>query len=331
MNSRMTCGVAMCTYNAGVYLSAQLDSITRQTQMPDQVVVCDDGSTDGTWCALNQWAKQARSIYGIDVILRRNAESLGVARNFEQAVMLLRTDLIFLADQDDVWHDDKIEVLAACLATNRDTMLAHADVRLVDGNGAPLGRTMFEAMRLSRSELELLRGDKMFEVLCRRNVVTGMSSAFRRELLSIALPFPEDWLHDEWIGVCAAAFAKIATLPRLLADYRQHDRNVIGVPPTEFLRYVRGIKKLIRTDRHLYLATRLRRLRALRGRLMKYGVIAPDKLYLVDGAIEHLQRRIRFPRNSMARALAVMAEHRTGGYQRFSSGIAESVRDLFRP
>ena len=83
--------VAMCTYNGAEFLPAQLESIFAQTRTADEIVVCDDGSTDET-----------RSLIPQNVILHENEKKLGTAKNFERAIGLCTGDVIVLSDQDDV-------------------------------------------------------------------------------------------------------------------------------------------------------------------------------------------------------------------------------------
>ncbi|ODV43710.1 glycosyl transferase [Cupriavidus sp. UYMMa02A] len=317
----------MCSCNGGQFLVAQLESIIAQTRKPDHIVVCDDLSTDDTWTKLQAWASAARTAHGIRVTLIQNAVRLGVTRNFEQAIRALDTDIVFLADQDDVWQPNKIEVLIARFA-DQSTMLAHSDATLIDEGGKDLGKSLFEALRLSDRETELVKSQHFFEIYCRRNLVTGTTAAFRRELLDIALPFPEDWIHDEWLAACAAAESKIAMLADKLTQYRQHGANVIGVPVSSMSRLTLYAMRVARTSRDEYLRYKLRRLNALRERLVYVNVIDHDKLALLDEARAHFERRIRFGRSPASRVISIFREYKACGYHRFADGFAGMVRDV---
>src|SRR3954453_13857066 len=96
--------IAMTTYNGETYLREQLDSFTNQSRPPDELVVCDDQSSDRTFEILNDF--RDRTPFEMQIV--RNEERLGIARNFEQAIRLCRGDIIFLSDQDDVWMEDKL-------------------------------------------------------------------------------------------------------------------------------------------------------------------------------------------------------------------------------
>src|SRR6186997_149500 len=110
----MRVSIAMCTCNGERFLAEQLDSILAQSRPPDEIVICDDASTDGTWALLTTFAPKAPC----PVTLRRNDTRLGVIGNFSQAMTLATGDAIALADQDDVWHPMKLEKLEGALRAN---------------------------------------------------------------------------------------------------------------------------------------------------------------------------------------------------------------------
>jgi len=112
---RATVSVALCTYNGAAYLGEQLDSIVAQSRPPDELVVCDDGSTDGTVGLLQAFVPEAP----FPVRLYRNERNRGFAKNFERAISLCTGDFIALSDQDDVWKPEKLARLATALAKAR--------------------------------------------------------------------------------------------------------------------------------------------------------------------------------------------------------------------
>lgn len=325
---RLSCGIAMCTCNAGSFLQPQLDSIAAQTRLPSHIVVSDDRSDDDTWERLQAWASTMGAQRGIRVTVIRNESRLGVARNFEQAIKRLETDVVFLADQDDVWAKTKMEVLMEVFESERSILLAHSDAWLIDERGENLGKSLFQALRLSPVEQELVKRRCFFEVYCRRNLVTGTTAAFRRELLQLALPFPDDWVHDEWLAACAAGCADVAMLPAKLTEYRQHGTNAIGVPITEVSRLMLYVKRVAKTPRDEYLRYKFRRLDALRRRLQSCSGVPSERLALLEDAQNHFARRLRFGRTLSARFMSVIRESRSRGYHRFADGLAGMVRDL---
>src|SRR6266849_5683432 len=97
----------MCTYNGARFLSEQLESIAAQTRVPDELVVCDDGSTDETVEIIKAFVERAPFAVRLEI----NANNLGSTKNFEKAIGLCQGEIIALADQDDVWYPKKLELL----------------------------------------------------------------------------------------------------------------------------------------------------------------------------------------------------------------------------
>lgn len=148
-------------------------------------------------------------------------ERLGFYRNFERLLGLVGGDVdwVALADQDDFWYPDKLKVLLDSLPAS-SMVLGQAQIVCDGGAGEDrkiLGTT-------NRSFFSL--GELILD-----NVVSGALCVFRRDLLSIALPFPPPTdvaYHDHWLGLCAALQNGIASTQHVVQDYVQHGRNVIG-------------------------------------------------------------------------------------------------------
>ncbi len=124
--------VAMCTYNGAEYIVEQLESIAAQTLLPAEIVVSDDGSTDGTIALLKQtWerlAEHSAELRKVTLTVVVNKSSLGVTKNFEQAISKTTKQYIFLADQDDLWFPTRLEVEAAQLADGAGFVFGNAQL-----------------------------------------------------------------------------------------------------------------------------------------------------------------------------------------------------------
>lgn len=207
--------VVMPTYNGAAYLRQQLDSICRQTYPNIEIVVVDDCSTDATPHILDEYRDRE------DLRIVRNPANLGVNANFEQAMRQARGELIALADQDDIWHPRKLELLAEQLGP---CSLIYASSELIDAAGKPLGRTLHQ--QLGIRPVQGRPGRAFFLANC----VPGHAMLFRRELLTHALPLPAHTLYDQWLAFTASRLAGIAYLDRPLVQYRQHSGSVVNAP-----------------------------------------------------------------------------------------------------
>jgi glycosyltransferase involved in cell wall biosynthesis len=100
--------IAMATYNGERFLEEQLRTLGEQVKLPDEVVVCDDGSTDRTLEILVQFAERAP--FRVRLVI--NDQRLGWRENFLKAASLCTSDYIAFCDQDDVWLPDKLSVVS---------------------------------------------------------------------------------------------------------------------------------------------------------------------------------------------------------------------------
>ncbi|MFT5276204.1 MAG: glycosyltransferase involved in cell wall biosynthesis, partial [Saprospiraceae bacterium] len=133
----MKISIALTTYNGAAYLQAQLNSYLVQERLPDELVVCDDVSTDETVTILEAFKKTAP--FQVRVII--NELNLGFTKNFEKALLNCSGDLVFLSDQDDVWYPEKILVVVKAFLQNPDKYLLIHDGDLVDENLVSHGAT----------------------------------------------------------------------------------------------------------------------------------------------------------------------------------------------
>src|SRR6201999_469319 len=97
--------VALCTYNGERFLPQQLASMANQTRPPDELIVCDDRSSDRTIDIVREFA--ASAAYPVRIF--ENESNLGSAANFERAIRLCEGNLIALSDQDDIWYPIRLQ------------------------------------------------------------------------------------------------------------------------------------------------------------------------------------------------------------------------------
>ena len=198
--------VCMATHNGASYIIEQIESILDQLSPNDELVISDDASTDDTVQIIRQ-LKDARVKYVGSQFY--GSPSL----NFENALQNASGQYIFLADQDDIWASNKIEVVLPFLQ-NYDLVLT--DCELMDKGGDLIYPSFFE-----------IRGSKAgFWNNLRKNSYMGCCMAFRRESLLYALPFPADiHMHDWWIGLLVEARGRVFFLRQPLMRYRRHGAN----------------------------------------------------------------------------------------------------------
>jgi glycosyltransferase involved in cell wall biosynthesis len=322
--------VAIATRNGAEHLREQLTSILDQTVPPAEIVISDDASTDGTAeLAERVAAAHPRVTEGLVAVrVLRNPAPLGIAGNFEAAIRATTGTFIALGDQDDRWLPSRLERGLAAFAERPALLLVHGDARLIDGDGQPLPGTLFRALEISRRERAQVHAGRAFRALLRRNLVTGNTVLARREAVEQALPIPPGWIHDEWIGMAAAAVGLVDLIEEPLVEYRQHAANAIGARRPDAQVRVSRLREA-RGERNARL---LRRAESLVERLPglsptpSAGVIA-----LAEAKLRHERFRSGLPASRLRRLLPIAGEALRGRYLRFGRPLANPLRDLVQP
>ncbi|MBE2211580.1 MAG: glycosyltransferase [Xanthomonadaceae bacterium] len=205
--------VALCTWNGARWLRPQLDSILTQEDVALELVVLDDASTDDTLAILREYvARDGR------IRLHANAGNLGHLRSFGTCMGMCTGDFIAPADQDDVWHPRKLRTLSDAMGEHS---LAYCDSRYIDADGQPTGRKVSD-------DLPMRSGREVLPILL-QNSVSGHAALMRREVFSVAQPFPRHGYHDWWLAMIAATHHGIAYVDEPLVDFRRHAGNCSAV------------------------------------------------------------------------------------------------------
>lgn len=203
----MKISIAMATYNGAKYIREQLDSFESQTRQPDELVVCDDGSTDSTVSVIEAFAK----IASFNVRLYQNTKNLGYTQNFGKAMELCTGDLIFLSDQDDVWFEQKIQRVLAEAEFHPNIAVFIHDSRITHSDLSPTSTT------------NLTNNIRMGKF--RKYFITGSTTVLRTKILKLLLPLPHTVNgHDVWIHEFAEAAKVKIIIPEILGFRRRHDK-----------------------------------------------------------------------------------------------------------
>lgn len=222
----MRLSIALCTYNGATFLREQLTSFATQERLPDELVVCDDRSSDSTPAMLEEFARTAP----FPVRLMRNPENLGYRRNFAKVTELCTGDLIAFADQDDVWYPAKLRVLEAALARKPGALGAFCDGDLIDDASRPTGRTLWQSFGFDTAAQQRFEFGGAVTELVRRNVVTGMALMVRSEARRYLREIPASWIHDGWLALLITVEAHLLACPERLVGYRIHGEQQVSAP-----------------------------------------------------------------------------------------------------
>ena len=179
--------IALATYNGELYVSELLSSISDQTTLPDELIISDDSSTDSTLEIVNEFARNAT--FSVKILI--NKKRLGSTGNFEVAIRACSGDIIFPCDQDDIWYQHKIERMLECLVNNPSAGAVFSDADVVDQDLNLLESSLWQRKKITPQELvDISTGESVFEMVVKRNIVTGSTMAFRTKYRENILPIP---------------------------------------------------------------------------------------------------------------------------------------------
>jgi len=317
--------VVLCTYNGAHYLEKQLGSLSSQTRLPSELIICDDGSSDRTIEILK--AFQAKAPFPVQI--RVNPVRLGVTKNFEQAISLCSRELIALCDQDDCWLPEKLELVDEYFQQFPEVGAVFSDGIVVGADLIPLGYTLWQHVGFTVAEQLMMEKKAGMEVLLKHVAVTGATLVIKATLRLRVLPIPQEWMHDAWIALIASASEILRGMPAPLIQYRHHGANVVGAPRRSLLERLR---ETFRIDREFYYGSEIVRYRLARDRLESLsGLIREDALALVDEKLRHLEARAQLSDSRIGRIGPILKEFSASGYRRNSFGWQVAVKDFLLP
>lgn len=210
-NHDYSVSVVMATYNGEKYLHQQLKSILSQLTEKDEVIIVDDVSKDSTINIIQSFNDYRIKLY-------KNEINVGVIKSFNRGLGLVKNDIIFLSDQDDIWQDYKVETILATFVENQNICLIVSDASVIDSNG----NIIYDSFMKNIGNFKYGLINNII-----KNKFLGCTLAMRKTLLSFALPIPNQVpMHDIWLGCIGQLFGKIFFIDKQLIYYRRHNANV---------------------------------------------------------------------------------------------------------
>lgn len=205
-----TTSVVMTTYNGERFLAEQLESIARQTSLPDELILSDDCSTDGTFAIAQAFAKRAP--FATRVVV--NPQRLGFTRNFIGAEQLACGELIVFCDQDDIWDNDKLQTLQQAAAETDAGLICH-DIRIFRDGVTEIP-----------SYYQLLRERDFTPAICVKGCAMAVKASFLRRVGWP--PASSPMTFDLWLALLGTGLKQRHYIERPLTSHRFHDNNTSG-------------------------------------------------------------------------------------------------------
>ena len=204
----MKISITMTTYNGEKYLKQQIESILSQLQDNDELIISDDASSDSTLEIISLYKYPNIRVY-------KNNKRLGIVKNFENAIMQSKGDIIVLTEQDDIWEANKLEIIRHYFKKTICNILV-SDAFIINAKGNVICNSFYEFRH---------SGPGIFKNIY-KNTYIGCCMAFRSTLKPFILPIPENIpMHDMWIGLLGEVFGKTLFIEDKLIYYRIHKDN----------------------------------------------------------------------------------------------------------
>lgn len=233
--------ILLACYNGEDYIREQLDSILNQSYQNWNLIIRDDGSSDGTLRIVNEYVKQ----YPEKIQLMNSFSPSGSAKlNFFLLMQAAKKPYVMFCDQDDIWLSNKIQkTLDKMIETEKDNLsipiLVHSDLEVVDEQGNSLAGSLYRYQSIDVGYFNRI------ERLLVQNMVTGCTMMVNQPMMKLIKSMPEQAImHDWWIALHAMSFGKIVYIDEPMVRYRQHGRNEVGAKDTKSFSY--WVKQLSR-------------------------------------------------------------------------------------
>lgn len=286
-----------------------------QRRPPDVLIICDDGSTDGTLEHATAAARGASF-----QVVPHAGRNVGWIANCERGLRAVDTELVAFCDQDDVWLPNKLELEVRALEADARVELVFANATVADESLTPLGPT------LRAHELRALRSNGVLASLLRYNLAQNATIVGRTAALRALMPTPPSMTFDAWLALGIAARGRVAVVEEPVLLYRQHAANQLG-STRGLRRWAALASSLLRTDDREHRGEQLERYRNARARLVAMGV-TPAVASELDAKVAHLEWRASLADARVRRALPVARELMSARYQRYGRGWRGALRDL---
>ncbi len=206
----MKISVCMATYNGEKYIKEQLESILIQLSDNDEVIISDDSSSDSTLEIIQSFNDDRIKLF-CDKIFH------SPIFNFENALQHVTGDVIALSDQDDIWKNNKIEIVKKSFENSKETIaLRMYNGQCIDKTGKVIYKNLYEYLNIHEGLIQNII----------KNSFIGCNIAFTKPLLDIVLPFPKNTpMHDMWLGNNAYIYGNVEFVDKKVFNYRIHDNN----------------------------------------------------------------------------------------------------------
>ena len=232
----MKISVAFIVYNGARYMREQLDSILAQTHGVDEIIICDDASSDNTKEILDEYKNKQLNLF----FIYYNIQNLGPTKNIEKTIQACTGDIILLADQDDYWETNKVEAILKWFKANPTMNGVFTNGSLMNSSREIDHKySLWDVMSFPYKAIKNNNDLKLY-INTVENSVTGATLAIRNNLPFLEQPFPliRHLVHDRWLAMNLAENNSLGILNEKLIRYRIHSEQAIGGKTKNIEKYI---------------------------------------------------------------------------------------------
>ncbi len=277
--------ILVATYNGSKYIVELLQSLSCQTYQNISILVSDDGSSDNTLDLIRK-----HSLEDPRVVICDEVKKGGVVNNFNAALKHSKSNFIMFCDQDDFWHDNKVEIMLRNIIENERDIngvklpcLGFSDLKLVNENRNIIYPSFYQFNNLNPLN------NKEIPYLLWKSSVYGCTIIMNRQLYLLSPMIPlQASMHDHWYAFLACIFGKIFYVDTALIEYRQHALNVVGSHSRSFASRIKRFSKTMSGIRASVSAARF-----------YYLVYKYKTLYPADNNVLTFSEKFNFLRTSV--------------------------------
>lgn len=219
MNQPLVTIIAVC-YNQYNYLQDSLNSILLQNYNSIQLIIADDGSTDGSKIIIEQWIKE----FSPDTIFINNKVNLGLTKNINTALPYVKGDYFQVFGCDDIMMPHKIEKQVLLLSKNTEDAIIYSDMELINTKGNSLGQRYYEKHIYKNPTSGWL-----YKELIDRFIISAPSVLIKIEVLKDLKKYNEELdYEDHDFFLRASKKYKFIYMPESTVAYRISENSLTG-------------------------------------------------------------------------------------------------------
>lgn len=229
MIQKSMASILVPVFNGHKYIIEFLDSLKSQIYRPIQLIIRDDCSTDDSYKICMDWIKNNEDS-AFSCICLQAEQNGGLSHNISVMAEYAQGEYIFLADQDDVWKENRVSYQIGYMDKHPECIVSLCDRSIANENLEIMEESNFHYIGYTMEIMDFQ------EVIKHRGAFAANSMAIRNGEYHI-FNIPTGVVsHDTFMAVMASQYGTINYIYEPLLIYRIHSNNLSGNYSAEFSR-----------------------------------------------------------------------------------------------